>query len=76
MTLSDAVRGCKVELTACACKKSEEKITLQMVVSGLVAGVVSPITAVAMVPATQDKHSVGTCIATGMIWILTTVKPQ
>lgn len=67
LSMSDVVRGKKIELNSSACQKSSQKITLQLVVSGLVCGVASPVTAIVMVP--EDRFAVGKFVATGMLLI-------
>ena len=55
----------KVELTPIACKHSSNRITLQLVVSGLVSGISSPVTAISMMPI--DSYNLGHLVAIGRV---------
>lgn len=68
MALADCVLGNKIELTSSACHMSSEKITLQMVTSGLVAGIASPVTAISMRPSADDLNSLDKFVAVGKLF--------
>jgi len=59
------VKEKKVELTPIACKHSSNRITLQLVVSGLVSGISSPVTAISMMPI--DSYNLGHLVAIGRV---------
>ena len=42
------------------------EITLRMVMSGLISGIISPITAIESIPVVSDIHATGNLVAIGM----------